>query len=135
METMIIILSICLFVSGIINLKYLAQNQDFEVENQELRNEIKRLEKENENLLNNIKKLCERKTALKVNSIVLDLNPLETLPIIKQDVYKALPDTFETGEGVTIAKELGMSERTFKRFLDNKKLFKNIEWGKYEKRY
>ena len=60
METMIIILSICLFVLGIINLKYLAQNQDFEVENQELRNEIKRLEKENENLLNNIKKLCER---------------------------------------------------------------------------
>jgi len=60
METMIIILSVLLFVSGIINLKYLAQNQDFEVENQELRNEIKRLEKENENLLNNIKKLCER---------------------------------------------------------------------------
>ena len=60
METMIIILSICLFVSGIINLKYLAQNQDFEVEIHELRNEIKRLEKENENLLNNIKKLCER---------------------------------------------------------------------------
>ena len=60
METMIIILSICLFISGIINLKYLAQNGDFEVENQELRNEIKRLNKENENLLNNIKKLCER---------------------------------------------------------------------------
>jgi len=60
METMIIILSICLFVSGIINLKYLAKNEDFEVENQELRNEIKRLNKENENLLNNIKKLCER---------------------------------------------------------------------------
>ena len=60
METMIIILSICLFVSGIINLKYLAQNEDFEVENQELRNEIKRLKMENENLLNNIKKLCER---------------------------------------------------------------------------
>ena len=60
METMIIILSVLLFVSGIINLKYLAQNEDFEVENQELRNEIKRLEKENENLLNNIKKLCER---------------------------------------------------------------------------
>ena len=60
METMIIILSVLLFVSGIINLKYLAQNEDLEVENQELRNEIKRLEKENENLLNNIKKLCER---------------------------------------------------------------------------
>jgi hypothetical protein len=135
METMIIILSICLFVSGIINLKYLAQNQDFEVEIHELTEKIKRLEKENENLLNNIKKLCERKTALKVNSIVLDMNPLETLPIIKQDVYKALPDTFETGEGKIIAKKLGMSDRTFGRFLDNKKLFKNIEWGKYEKRY
>ena len=60
METMIIILSICLFISGIINLKYLAQNDEFEVENQELINEIKRLNKENENLLNNIKKLCER---------------------------------------------------------------------------
>ena len=57
---MIIILSICLFVSGIINLKYLAQNQDFEVEIHELTEKIKRLEKENENLLNNIKKLCER---------------------------------------------------------------------------
>ena len=60
METMIIILSICLFISGIINLKYLAQNQDFEVEIHELTEKIKRLEKENENLLNNIKKLCER---------------------------------------------------------------------------
>jgi hypothetical protein len=82
-------------------------------------------------------KLCEyfKKTALKINSIVLDMNPLETLPIIKQDVYKALPDTFETGEGKIIAKKLGMSDRTFGRFLDNKKLFKNIEWGKYEKRY
>ena len=57
---MIIILSICLFISGIINLKYLAQNQDFEVEIHELTEKIKRLEKENENLLNNIKKLCER---------------------------------------------------------------------------
>ena len=60
METMIIILSICLFISGIINLKYLAQNQDFEVEIHELTEKIKRLEKENENLLNKIKKLCER---------------------------------------------------------------------------
>jgi len=60
METMIIILSICLFVSGIINLKYLAQNEDFEVKIHELTEEIKRLNKENENLLNNIKKLCER---------------------------------------------------------------------------
>jgi len=60
METMIIILSVLLFVSGIINLKYLAQNQDFEVEIHELIEKIKRLEKENENLLNNIKKLCER---------------------------------------------------------------------------
>ena len=76
-----------------------------------------------------------KKTALKINSIVLDLNPLETLPINKQDIYKALPDTFETGNGVIIAEKLGMSERTFKRFLDNEKLFRRVAQGKYEKRY
>jgi len=76
-----------------------------------------------------------KKTAIKVHSIISNTNPLDKLPTDKQTLYIALPDTFTTSEGVKIAESLGMAERTFKRFLNNKELFKWIRQGEYEKLY
>ncbi|MDD4429771.1 MAG: DUF3987 domain-containing protein, partial [Paludibacter sp.] len=80
-------------------------------------------------------KLAEyfKKTAIKVHSIVNNASPLDKLPTDKQTLYIALPDTFTTSEGVKVAESMGMVERTFKRFLNNKELFKWIRQGEYEK--
>ena len=60
MEAIIIILCVIVIIFGIVNLKRLAENEDLEIENRQLRKIIEKLKKENENLLKNIKKLCER---------------------------------------------------------------------------
>ena len=75
------------------------------------------------------------KTAIKVRSIVSNSNPLEKLPSDKQNLYKVLPDTFTTSEGVQVAESMGMAVRTFKRFLSNKELFNTPTRGEYEKLY
>jgi hypothetical protein len=76
-----------------------------------------------------------KKSALKVHSNVSNVNPLEKLPTDKQAIYIALPDKFTTGDGVKIAKGMGMAERTFKRFLKNRELFDKLSIGTYEKQY
>ena len=76
-----------------------------------------------------------KKTAIKVHSIVSNASPLDKLPTNKQNIYIALPETFTTSEGVKVADSMGMAERTFKRFLDNKDLFENYTRGEYKKRY
>lgn len=76
-----------------------------------------------------------KKTAIKVHSVVSNASPLDKLPTDKQNLYRALPDTFKTSEGVEVAESMGMAERTFKRFLSNKELFDNQARGEYEKRY
>ncbi len=60
MEAIIIILCVIVIIFGIVNLKRLAENEDLEIENRQLRKIIEKLKKENENLLKNIKKLCEK---------------------------------------------------------------------------
>ncbi len=74
-------------------------------------------------------------SAVKVNSIISNTSPLDKHPADKQALYKALPDTFTTERGIQIAKELGVPERTFKRFLNEMELFKKISRGEYEKRF
>lgn len=74
-----------------------------------------------------------KKTAIKVHSIVSNASPLDKLPTDKQTLYIALPDIFTTSEGMQIVESMGISERTFKRFLNNKELFKRIRQGEYEK--
>jgi len=76
-----------------------------------------------------------KKTAFKVHSIISNASPLDKLPRDKQAVYKALPDTFKTSVGVQVAENMGMAERTFKRFLSIRELFNNHTRGEYEKRY
>jgi hypothetical protein len=74
-----------------------------------------------------------KKTAIKVHSIVSEGNPLVKLPSIKQELYNSLPEIFTTNQGLKIAGDLGIPERTFKRFLNNKELFRWIRQGEYEK--
>ena len=61
-------------------------------------------------------------------------NPLLELNDRQRTIYRALPITFETGEGVEIAKEHQMSERTFKSCIKTD-FFKHLRHGYYEKRY
>lgn len=52
----------------------------------------------------------------------------------KRTVYDALPNKkFKTGEGLVVAKKLGMGEWVFKRFLKNDKFFKNEGYSYYQK--
>lgn len=76
-----------------------------------------------------------KKTAIRVNSIVSNASPLDKLPTDKQTLYTALPETFTTSEGVQLAENMEIAERTFKRFLSNRDLFNNFKRGEYEKRY
>jgi hypothetical protein len=75
-----------------------------------------------------------KNSAIKVNSIISNANPLDKHPADKQALYKALPDTFTTETGLQMAEELEVAERTFKRFLKEEELFNRISQGKYEKR-
>ena len=74
-----------------------------------------------------------RKSAVKVNAIISSNNPLDRLPADKQCVYIELPDTFTTEQGLQTAEKFEMPERTFKRFLNEKELFKKVKRGYYEK--
>ncbi len=74
-----------------------------------------------------------KKTAFKVHSILTNTNPFDNLPTDKQNLYNALPETFTTSEGIRVAENKGVSKRTFKRFINDKKLFERIRQGEYEK--
>lgn len=53
---------------------------------------------------------------------------------MQKKLFQLLPKQFKTGEGVKIARENNlMSERGFKNFIKDKRLFKKISYGVYEK--
>ena len=60
-----------------------------------------------------------KRTAVKVHSIVKNASPLDKLPIDKQNLYIALPETFTTSEGVEVAESLEIPPRTFQYFISN----------------
>jgi hypothetical protein len=76
-----------------------------------------------------------RLSAVRVYSILASNNPLDKLPADKQALYKGLPDTFTTMNGVQMADSFGIPERTFKRFLNDTELFTRTTRGEYEKRF
>ncbi|MBT4969894.1 MAG: DUF3987 domain-containing protein [Bacteroidetes bacterium] len=81
-------------------------------------------------------KLAEyfKNSAIKVNSIISNANPLDKLTADKKRLYEVLPDTFTTETGLLVAKGLNVPERSFKRFLNEKELFNHVKRGEYEKR-
>ena len=76
-----------------------------------------------------------KNTAIRVHSIVSNTNPVDKLPTDKQTLYNILPEQFTTSEGVKIAENMGIAERTFKYFINKKDLFNYIKRGEYEKRF
>jgi hypothetical protein len=74
-----------------------------------------------------------KNSATKIHSIISNTNPLDKFPADKQALYNALPDTFTTQTGLEVAKGLEVTERTFKRFLNEADLFKRVSRGEYEK--
>lgn len=73
-------------------------------------------------------------TARKVHFQLFEENAAERLTDTRAHVYAKLPERFSTGEGLAIAKDLGMSERTFKRFILDGTLFKREGHGNFVKR-
>jgi len=76
-----------------------------------------------------------KRTAIKVHSIINNVNPLNKFPTDKQTLYDRLPETFTTSEGVEVADSMGIAERTFKYFINRRDLFNNSKRGEYEKRF
>ena len=72
-----------------------------------------------------------RVTAAKVQGIVSE----DALTELQLAVLSELPGTFTTAEGVAIAAKCGMSERSFKRFIKDRKgvLFVHSAHGNYTK--
>lgn len=68
-------------------------------------------------------------TARKVHAQMFNEDAVDSLPDLKARVYAKLPERFKTGEGQRIAQQLGMSERTFKRFIERPDLFKREGHG------
>lgn len=60
--------------------------------------------------------------------------PAQEFTTIQQLVYDELPKSFGTAKGLEIALSFGMSERTFKRWL-NTSVFRKIDYGFYEKKF
>lgn len=75
---------------------------------------------------------CYEKVA---NLIDKDADYLDSLDRRKKDFYRELPSEFKTSDAIKIGYEIGLAERTIKKFLNDKKLFVRVEHGKYEKRF
>ena len=76
--------------------------------------------------------------AIKVRQETIKKAYLDTLTVLQKTILKDLPDTFTTAQGLKIAcKKINdkprISHRQFKTYLTDRKLFKKIAHGKYEK--
>ncbi|WP_282073970.1 DUF3987 domain-containing protein [Polaribacter atrinae] len=76
--------------------------------------------------------------AIKVRQETIKKAYLDTLTVLQKTILKDLPDTFTTAQGLKIAcKKINdkprISQRQFKTYLTDRKLFKKIAHGKYEK--
>jgi len=77
-------------------------------------------------------------TAIRVRNEVVKKNYYETLTELQKNILKDLKDKFSTAEGIKIAcKKINgkprISERQFKTYLKDTKLFKRTSHGNYEK--
>jgi len=75
-----------------------------------------------------------KRGAVKVHEVIYNNgSPVLNYPVPKQELYNELPQTFTTETGLIIALRHNIPERTFKRFLTNRELFRYIDHGEYEK--
>ncbi len=61
-------------------------------------------------------------------------DPTDSMNTLQKSVYSELPIQFTTAEGLMIALEMGMKERTFKDWIKTD-FFKHLSHGLYEKTY
>jgi len=66
---------------------------------------------------------------------ILNSSEVDLLAEDKKRLYLGLPDEFATAEAVEIGARMGFPERTCKRFLSDRRYFKNLSRGKYEKNF
>ncbi len=76
--------------------------------------------------------------AIQVRTEILKKNYFETLTELQKNILNELPKTFTTAEGIIIACKLiegkpRVSDRQFKTYLKDVKLFKRLAHGSYEK--
>ena len=76
--------------------------------------------------------------AIQVRVEILKKNYFETLTELQKNILNELPKTFATAEGIKIACKLidgksRVSDRQFKTYLKDPKLFKRLAHGSYEK--
>ncbi|MCF8716364.1 DUF3987 domain-containing protein [Joostella atrarenae] len=76
--------------------------------------------------------------AMKVRNETIRVNYIETLTELQKTIFNDLPYQFKTNEGLKIACKIingrpRISDRQFKTFLNDKKLFKRISHGNYKK--
>ena len=74
-----------------------------------------------------------RITFLEVRDSIENPDPIKGLSEEKKKTILSLPEYFKTSEGVEIAISNGMTEITFKRLLSDKKIFKRVKQGHYQK--
>jgi hypothetical protein len=73
--------------------------------------------------------------AIRVNSVIMRYSdPLMNYSMDKKIVYAALPNEFQTSDGIKIATQLNMPKRTFQDFLTDDTLFSKVKHGQYEKK-
>lgn len=77
-------------------------------------------------------------TALKVRNEISKKNYLETLTELQRTILKELPEEFSTKEGIAIAcqqvnSKPRISQRQFKTYLKDRKLFRRLKHGVYKK--
>ena len=75
-----------------------------------------------------------KETALKVRAeMYSNKTYLDTINHDKRQLYDALNETFSTNEATARAEMLKLSEKTARRFISDKRLFKKIQHGIYKK--
>lgn len=73
---------------------------------------------------------CSLKVLAKIQNTE---NYLLSLPQDKQQLFNELEQSFTTGDAMEVGLELGIAERTIKRFLQDTQLFNKAKHGNYEK--
>jgi len=76
-----------------------------------------------------------RKMTRKAYAVIFDATPIERLPKNKAELYRLLPEQLSTGEGLELARKMGITDRVFKGMLNDKQLFDKIYHGHYAKKY
>lgn len=76
-----------------------------------------------------------KKTAIEIYSKIMEVSPVDKLPLDRQKYYRALPIHFETKQALELGQKFEIPRRTIQHFLkSNPKLFTRDSRGKYSRK-